>query len=41
MENLGIWTRITEATITNRIQEMKGRISHIEDTSIEIDTLIK
>jgi hypothetical protein len=32
MESLGKKTGTTDASITNRIQEMEGRISPIEDT---------
>lgn len=32
MKNLLIWIRTTEERITNKIQEMKWRISGIEDT---------
>ena len=31
----------TDASITNRIQEMEERISHVEDTIEEMGTLIK
>ena len=37
--NLGKWT--TEASITNRIQEMEERISGVEDTIEEIDSSVK
>ena len=41
MENLGKRTGTTETSITNRIQEIEERISGIEDTIEEIDSLIK
>ena len=41
MENLGKWTGTTETSITNRIQEIKERISGAEDTIEEIDSSIK
>ena len=41
MENLGKWTRTTETSITNRIQETEERISDVEDTIEEINSLIK
>ena len=41
MENLGKWTRATETSITNRIQEIEERISGAENTIEEIDSLIK
>ena len=31
MENLGKRSRITDVTITNRIQEIKERISDVDD----------
>jgi len=40
MENLGKRTRTTYTSIT-RIQEKENRISGIEDTIQEIDTLVK
>ena len=36
MENLGKWMGTIEASITNRIQEIKERISGVEDTVEEI-----
>jgi hypothetical protein len=39
MENLGKWTKTTEASITNRTQEMEERISGTEDTIKEIDNI--
>ena len=36
MENLGKWSRTTDASITNRIQEMEEVISSVEDTLEEI-----
>ena len=41
LENLGKQTGITEASITSRIQEIEERTSGIEDTTEEIDTLVK
>ena len=41
MENLGKWTGTTEASITNRVQEIEKRISGTEDTIEEIDSLVK
>ena len=41
MENLGKRTGTTDASITNRIQEMEERISGINNTIQEIDTSIK
>jgi hypothetical protein len=40
-ENQGKRTRTTDENITNRIQEVEQRISGIEDTIEEIDTLIR
>lgn len=37
MENLGKQTGTTEVSFTNRTQEIKERISGIEDTVEEID----
>jgi uncharacterized coiled-coil protein SlyX len=41
MENLGKWTGATDASITNRIQEMEEKISGSEDTLEEIDISVK
>ena len=41
MQNLGKWTENTETNITNRIQEIEERISDTEDTTEEINSLIK
>ena len=41
MENLGKWAGTTEISITNRIQEKEERISGAEDTTEEIDSLVK
>ena len=41
MENLGTRSGVTEANITNRIQEIEERISGIEDTIEDIDTTVK
>jgi hypothetical protein len=40
IENLGKRTRTTDASITNRIQEMEDRISGEEDTKDEINTSV-
>ena len=41
MENLGKRTGTTKTSITNRIQEIEERISDTEDTTEEINSLIK
>ena len=41
MENLGKWTGTSDTSIINRIEEMEKRVSGIEDTIEEIDTLAK
>ena len=41
MENLGKRSGGTDASITNRIQEIEERISGIEDTIEDIDTTDK
>jgi predicted nucleic acid-binding Zn-ribbon protein len=41
MDNLRKRTGATDASITNRIQEIEDRISGIEDTIEDIDTLVK
>jgi hypothetical protein len=41
MENLEKRTGITHTSITNSIEETKERISDIENTIEEIDTLVK
>ena len=41
MENLGKRTGATDASITNRIQEMEEKISGSEDTLEEIDISVK
>ena len=41
MENLGKRTGTTDGCILNRIQEMKERISDVEDTIEETDTPVK
>jgi uncharacterized coiled-coil protein SlyX len=41
MENLGKRTGTTDASITNRIQEMEERIPGTEDTIEEIDISVK
>ena len=41
MKNLGKQTGTTETSITNRIKEIKERISDTEDTIEEINSLIK
>ena len=40
-ENLGKRSGITDVSITKRIQEIKERISCVEDTVEEIDTSVK
>ena len=39
MENLGKMSGITDVCITNRMQEIEERISSVEDTVEEVDTL--
>ena len=41
MEKLGKRSGITDVSITNRIQEVKERISGLEDMVEEIDTTVK
>ena len=41
MENLGKRTETTDASITNRIQEMEEKMSDLEYTIEEIDTSVK
>ena len=41
MENLDKWMETTDTCITNRIQEMKERISGVEDTIEQIDSSVK
>ena len=41
IENLGKRSGITDVSITNRIQEIEERISGVEDTVEEVDTIIK
>jgi uncharacterized coiled-coil protein SlyX len=41
MENLGNRSEVTDASVTNRIQEIEERISGIEDTIEDIDTPVK
>ena len=41
MKNLGKRSEITDVSITNRIQEIEERISSIEDTIEETNTLSK
>jgi hypothetical protein len=41
MENVGKRTGATDASITNRIQEMEERISGVEDTIEETETSVK
>jgi uncharacterized coiled-coil protein SlyX len=40
-ENLGKRSGSTDASITNRIQEIEEKISGIEDTIEDIDTVVK
>jgi uncharacterized protein YoxC len=41
MENISKITLTTDASITNRIQEMEERISGVEDTIEQIDTSVR
>jgi hypothetical protein len=41
IENLGKRSGVIDASITNRIQEIKERISGAEDTIENIDTTVK
>jgi hypothetical protein len=41
MENLGKRSGIADLSITNRTQEIEERISGVEDTEEEIDTIVK
>lgn len=41
MGSLGKLTKITDTSITNRIQKMKERISGVEDTIEEIGISVK
>ena len=41
MENLGKRSWATDASINNRIQEIEERISGLEDTLEDIDTIVK
>ena len=41
MENLGNRPGITDVSISNRIQEVEERISGVEDTVEEINTILK
>ena len=41
IENLGKGTGTTDASITNRTEEMEKRISSAEDTIQEIDSSVK
>ena len=41
IENLGKRSGITDINIANRIQEIKERVSGVEDTVEEIDTNVK
>ena len=41
MENQGKRSGVTDASITNRIQEIENRISVIEDTIKDIDPTVK
>jgi uncharacterized coiled-coil protein SlyX len=41
LENLGKKSEVIDASITNRIQEIEGRISGTEDTIENIDTKVK
>ena len=39
--NLGEKSRVIDASITNRIQEIEERFSDVEDTIEDIDTIVK
>lgn len=41
MKSLGTQPGIPEASLTNRLEKMEERISGIEDTIEEMDTLVK
>jgi hypothetical protein len=41
LENLGKRSAVTDASITNRIQEIEARISGAEDTIENISTTVK
>ena len=41
MENLGKRIGVTDASISNRLQEIEERISAAEDTTQDIDTTVK
>ena len=41
IENLGKRTGVMDASITNRVQEVEERISGVEDTIENIDTVVK
>jgi uncharacterized coiled-coil protein SlyX len=41
MENLGKRSGVTDASVTNRIQEVEERVSGVEDTIEDIDTTFK
>jgi hypothetical protein len=41
MDNLEKWSRITNVSITNRIQETEERVLGLEDTLEDIDTTAK
>jgi hypothetical protein len=41
MKNLGKRTRVTDASITNRIQETEEKILGVEDTTIKENTKCK
>ena len=41
MDNLGLRSGTTDASITNRIQELEERISGLEDTIENIHTSVK
>jgi hypothetical protein len=41
MENLGKRTGITDVSITNRIQEIKNKVTGVKDTLEDIDMAVK
>ena len=41
MKNLGKWAKITDASITNNVQEMEKKNSGIEVMMEEINTFVK
>ena len=41
MENLEKWSGVIDSSTTNRVQEIKEKISSIEDSTEDIDTTLK